>query len=204
MSDRVVQRYYRFHAHVYDHTRWVILHGRRRAAEALNLRPNSQVLEIGCGTGLNFRHLLEPLDPGRGHLIGLDFSAAMLKKAARCVARHGWPNVELIQADATTLDLGHQFDAIFFGYSLALIPNWRTALIRARDHLKPTGTLGVLEFGCFDEWGPLAPLFRGWLRINHVETVQPYEEGLRAVFPRVDMRYWLGHYNFIATARKGH
>src|SRR3990170_732430 len=60
---------------VYDSTRWMILHGRRAAVELLALRPDSQVLEIGCGTGLNFRRLLEKLDPARGVLTGLDFSA---------------------------------------------------------------------------------------------------------------------------------
>lgn len=203
MSTTAVQRFYRFHAHVYDSTRWMILHGRRRAAAALGLHRTSQALEIGCGTGLNFRYLLEYLDPQAGHLTGVDFSADMLARAARRVARQGWPNVKLIQADATTLDLGRTFDAVFFGYSLTMIPDWRAALQRAGEHLVPGGTLVVLDFSRFHHWGPLAPVMRTWLRLNHVETLQPYEDELRRLFARVEVHYWLGGYNFTAVGRKG-
>jgi ubiquinone/menaquinone biosynthesis C-methylase UbiE len=198
-----VQRFYRYHALVYDSTRWMILHGRRRAAGALNLRPDSRVLEIGCGTGLNFAHLVARLDPQRGRLTGLDFSADMLARAARRVAARGWTNVDLVEGDATKLSLGRPYDAIFFGYSLTMIPDWRAALVRARDHMAPGATLVVLDFSRFVGWGPLAPLWRAWLRANHVETVQPYEDELRALFGTVEVRYWLGGYNFTAVARKG-
>lgn len=203
MPDTAVQRFYRFHAYVYDSTRWMILHGRRRAAARLDLRPNCRVLEIGCGTGLNFRYLLEYLDPAEGRLTGVDFSADMLKQARKRVAARGWSNVDLIQANATTLDLGRQFDAVFFGYSLTMIPDWPAALARAREHLVPGGTLVVLDFSRFDKWGPLAPLMRTWLRLNHVETLRPYEDELRRLLDRVEVHYWLGGYNFTAVGRKG-
>jgi S-adenosylmethionine-diacylgycerolhomoserine-N-methlytransferase len=203
LSDTAVQRFYRFHAHVYDSTRWMILHGRRRAVARLGLRPNSRVLEIGCGTGLNFRYILQGLDPAEGRLTGLDFSADMLQQARKRVAARGWTNVELVHADATTLDLGQRFDAIFFGYSLTMIPDWPAALARAREHLLPSGTLVVLDFSRFDKWGPLAPVMRTWLRLNHVETLRPYEAEIRRLFERFEVHYWLGGYNFTAVGRKG-
>ncbi len=203
MTDTAVQRFYRFHAYVYDSTRWMILHGRRRAALALKLNPASQVLEVGCGTGLNFRYLLEHLDPARGRVLGLDFSQDMLDRAARRVGRNQWNNVELVQGDATTMALGRQFDAVFFGYSLTMIPDWAAALERAREHLRPNGTLVVLDFSRFHDWGPLAPVMRTWLRLNHVETLRPYEDCMRRLFERVETHYWLGGYNFTAVARKG-
>ncbi len=203
MSESAVQRFYRFQAAIYDSTRWTILHGRRRAAAALNLRPNSTALEIGCGTGLNFPYLLAYLDPNEGRLVGLDFSADMLERAERRRARRGWRNVELVQGDATALDLGRQFDAIFFGYSLTMIPDWVAALDRAIEHLAPAGTLVVLDFSRFVGWGPLAPLMRGWFRLNHVETLRPYEDELGKRLDRYTVHYWLGGYNFTAVGRKG-
>ncbi len=203
MSDGAVQRFYRFHAYVYDSTRWMILHGRRRAAAALNLRPNSRVLEIGCGTGLNFRHVLEYLDPVEGRLTGVDFSAEMLARARKRVAARAWSQVELVQADAATLDLGRPFDAAFFAYSLTMIPDWRAALRRAHEHLMPGGTLVVLDFSRFHKWGPAAWVMRAWLRLNHVEIRRPYEDGLRRLFDAVCVSYRLGGYSFMAIARKG-
>jgi ubiquinone/menaquinone biosynthesis C-methylase UbiE len=161
------------------------------------------VLEIGCGTGLNFRYILEYLDPAAGQLTGLDFSADMLKRARKRVVARGWSNVELVQGDATALELDRQFDAVFFGYSLTMIPDWMAALRRAQAHLRPGGTLVVLDFGRFHGWGPLAPLWRGWLRVNHVETLRPYADELRRLFDRCAVRYWLGGYNFTAVGHKG-
>jgi len=197
-----VQRFYRFHARVYDGTRWMILHGRRRAIEHLGLRPDSQVLEIGCGTGLSFPHILERLDPQAGRLTGIDFSPDMLRKAERRVRQHGWPNVELILTDATTLSLGRQYDAVFFAYSLNMIPDWQAALARAHAHLTAGGHLVVLDFGRFDGWGPLAPLIRACLRCNHVQTQRPYESELRRLCDRLEIHHWLGGYNFIAVGQK--
>lgn len=202
MAQSAVQNFYRYHAYIYDWTRWMILHGRRRAVAEMQLRPDSRVLEIGCGTGLNFRYLLEPLDPARGTLVGLDFSHDMLARAERRVAAQGWSNVELVQGDATQLDLGRTFDGILFAYSITMIPDWPAALERAAQHLAPGGVLAVLDFSRFRAWGPLAPVMRQWLRLNHVETLQPYEDTLRTVLPNTSVRYWAGGYNFTAVARK--
>ncbi len=105
--------------------------------------------------------------------------------------------------DATRLDLGRMFDAAFFGYSLTMIPDWQAAVARACAHLRPGGRLAVLDFSRFAGWGPLAPLWRSWLRLNHVETLRPYEDELRRVLEGVNVQYWLGGYNFVAVGRKG-
>lgn len=201
MATSAVQRFYRYHAYVYDFTRWTILHGRGRAVEKLELRPDAQVLEIGCGTGLNFRYMVERLDPQRGRLVGLDFSADMLRQAEKRVASRGWDNVELLQADATTMQLGRKFDGILFAYSLTMIPDWPRAIERAAEHVKPGGRVVVLDFCTFDSWGPFSPLMRGWLRFNHVETRRPYIEKLREAFPNLEVSTWLGGYNFTAVGR---
>jgi S-adenosylmethionine-diacylgycerolhomoserine-N-methlytransferase len=198
LGSTAVQSFYRYQAYVYDWTRWTILHGRRRAVEYLHPRPDSEVLEVGCGTGLNFRYLLERLDSIHGRLVGLDFSPAMLKQARKRCKSQGWHQVELIEGDAATLNLQRRFDGILFAYSLTMIPDWSAAIDRAYEHLKPGGRLVVLDFGRFDRWGPLAPVWRGWLRLNHVETLRPYEEKLHKRFPGLEIHPWLGGYNFTA------
>jgi ubiquinone/menaquinone biosynthesis C-methylase UbiE len=202
LSDSAVQRFYRYHAYVYDKTRWMILHGRRRAVAELQLRPDSEVLEVGCGTGLNFRHVLTDLDPQAGRLVGVDFSGDMLKQAEKRLARNGWQNVELQQADATQMDLGRRFDGILLAYSLTMIPDWRAALECARSHLKPGGRMVVLDFSKFHGWGPAGRIMRGWLKLNHVETRQPYVDVMAEMFDDFKCAHWLGGYNFTAVARR--
>ncbi|MBI5866481.1 MAG: methyltransferase domain-containing protein [Planctomycetes bacterium] len=202
MAHSAVQRFYRYHAYFYDSTRWMILHGRRRAAQRLGLRPDCTVLEIGCGTGLNFPYVLEQLDARRGRVVGLDFSADMLRQAEKRVRARGWTNVELVQGDATQLRLGTKFDGILFAYSLTMIPDWPRAIQCAGEHLKPGGRLVVLDFGRFAGWGPLGAVMRGWLRANHVETLRPYVETLRKSFPSLEVFDWFGGYNFTAVGQK--
>ncbi|WP_411285641.1 class I SAM-dependent methyltransferase [Lapillicoccus sp.] len=56
--------------------------GRERAIPALHLREGSRVLDIGCGTGLNFPRLLAAV--GRsGQVVGVDHSGEMLEVARR-------------------------------------------------------------------------------------------------------------------------
>ncbi len=204
MADTPVQRFYRYHALVYDKTRWAILHGRRRAVERMQLQPHSSVLEVGCGTGLNFHYVLDYLDSAKGRLVGLDFSEDMLRCALRRVEDRGWSHVACVQGDATTMHFDESFDGILFAYSLTMIPDWRAALDRAYALLRPGGRLAVLDFSTFDGWGPLAPLIRAWFRWHHVETAQPYQEKLREMFPDLEVLRWLGGYNFTAVGRKAH
>jgi ubiquinone/menaquinone biosynthesis C-methylase UbiE len=49
----------------------------------------SVVLDVGCGTGLNFVGLEKAIGP-RGRLIGIDLSSDMLARAHERVQRHGW------------------------------------------------------------------------------------------------------------------
>lgn len=196
-----VQGFYRFHAPIYDLTRWMFLFRRNAAIRAMELEPHHKVLEIGCGTGLNFPRVAPQLDPQQdGILVGLDFSEAMLERARRRVASRGWTHVACVQGDASTMQLQRRFDRILFSYSIAMIPDWRGALDRAREHLAIDGCLVVLEFGRFDGWPIVGGLARTWLRLNHVDVVQPYAEALRERFEEVRVEPWLGGYAFVAVA----
>ena len=68
--------------------------------------------------------------------------------------------------------------------------------------LKPGGRMVVLDFGIFRSWGPLAPVMRTWLKLNHVLTRRPYLDRMREVCGDIDEYHWLGGYNFTAVARR--
>ena len=203
LEDRAecVRSFYRFQARIYDQTRWAFLFGRRTAVGALHLRPGHSVVEIGCGTGLNFPLLVSAV--GRtGLVIGLDASENMLARARRRIARHGWANVAVHAADAARLGLEIGFDAVLFSYSLAMIPRWEQALARAASLLKPGARLGVLDFGGFESWPwPAGPIIKAWLGLNHVQTRRPVERRMGELLDNVQCHRKLGGYYLIATGR---
>jgi len=85
---------------------------RGEAVKRLALKRGDLVVDIGCGTGLNFALLQEAIGE-TGRIIGVDLTDAMLEQARRRVAKAGWENVELVQADATH----YQFPAQVDGFS---------------------------------------------------------------------------------------
>lgn len=165
-----VLRYYRFHARIYDLTRWTYLRGRGAAVRALELRAGESVLEIGCGTGLNFGRILRGIGPD-GQLTGIDLSADMLERARRRCERRGWGNAELLEANAETFDLGKTFDKVYAAYSLSMIGDLEACLRRAAQHLKPGGRMAFLDFGGFSGWPRwVGRSFAAWMRMNHVHV----------------------------------
>ena len=166
MSDELatLKRFYGWNAPIYDVTRWVVMRHRRAAAAALGLGPGDRVLDIGCGTGLNFRHLRRFV--GRaGRIVGVDYSDAMLRRAIR----RREPGTDLIRAEASSLRLAARFDGVLFAYSLTMIPDWRGALRRACDHLVEGGRLVILDFGRREPgFSPMRRGFERYLSANHV------------------------------------
>jgi SAM-dependent methyltransferase len=74
--------------------------------ELLELPEGASVLDIGCGTG---RHAVELAKAGY-QVTGVDISGGMLREA-RAAAERAGVELELVQDDATSFDLGRRFDA---------------------------------------------------------------------------------------------
>src|SRR6201995_3022583 len=70
---------------------------RLRAVRALGLRAGATVVDIACGTGLNFPLIEDVMGP-TGRIIGVDLTDAMLAQAHDRVAKNGWRNVSLVQS----------------------------------------------------------------------------------------------------------
>lgn len=119
---------------------------RRRAVVALNLKPGDVVLEIGAGTGRNFRYLVEAVGP-TGAVIGVDASPGMLAEAEKLIEREGWSNVQLLRQDATKLEIDREVDAVLFSLSYSAIPEPRPALALAWQALRPGGRVAVMDLG---------------------------------------------------------
>jgi demethylmenaquinone methyltransferase/2-methoxy-6-polyprenyl-1,4-benzoquinol methylase len=155
-------------ARVYDAVslEWPVYRpGRRSGVEMLRLHPGDRVLDIGCGTGLNLPLLTAAVGPA-GAVCGVDLSASMLARAAARVRRHGWANVSLVRADASTDDLAAvvgagPFDAALFTYSLSVIGDGGSAWASALAATRPDGRLAVVDLAMpTGGWRALAPLAR--------------------------------------------
>ena len=94
---------------------------RQRAVEALGLHTGDTVVEIGCGTGLNFALLQQTVGP-MGRIIGVDLTDAMLEQARQRVADNDWSNVELVHRDAAEYRFPQDIDGILSTFALALSP----------------------------------------------------------------------------------
>ena len=69
---------------------WPYREARAAAIEALQLQPGDRVVDLFCGTGVNFEPLLAGVGP-TGCVIGVDGSEGMLARARRRIARHNLP-----------------------------------------------------------------------------------------------------------------
>ena len=117
---------------------------RQRAVDALRLRPGDTVVEVACGTGLNFPLLEQAVGP-QGRLIGVDLSAAMLAQAAHRVAAAGWGNVSLVQADAAAFSFPAGVAGILATYPHALLPDPARVVGPGAAALRPGGRWVVLD-----------------------------------------------------------
>lgn len=162
LTDPELTRYYRWHAHIYDATRWSFLFGRQRlvALAGHQHRPVRTVLEVGCGTGRNLLALRRQFPFARLH--GVDLSADMLARARRKTHRLGRVALHRQRYQAPVAEA--HFDLVVCAYTLSMFnPGWQQALESAAADLAPTGRLAVVDFHHSTLVG-----FRRWMALNHV------------------------------------
>jgi ubiquinone/menaquinone biosynthesis C-methylase UbiE len=117
---------------------------RRRAVQALRLGPGDSVVEIACGTGLNFPLIQQEIGP-EGRLVGVDLTDAMLAQAQQRIAAHGWTNVSLVHADAAEFEFPSGVNAILATYPHALLPEPGRVIAHGAEALVPGGRWVVLD-----------------------------------------------------------
>jgi len=145
---------------------------RLRAVQALGLRPGDSVVEIACGTGLNFSLIEQVIGPD-GRIVGVDLTDAMLAQAQHRIETNGWSNISLVQADAAEFDFPTEVDAILSTYALSQVPECGDVIAHGAEALSRGGRWVVLDlkvpdnaprwlaqlgialarpFGSIDEW----------------------------------------------------
>jgi ubiquinone/menaquinone biosynthesis C-methylase UbiE len=139
---------------------------RRLAVEALRLQPGDTVVEIGCGTGLNFKLYQERIGPA-GRIIGVDLTAAMLEQARQRIEDEGWENVELLHQDALTYNFPTEVDAVTSTFALSLIPEAPAIIRRAAGALAEGGRIAMADLQIPASWPD-------WLTAAALAIVRPF------------------------------
>ncbi|TFG66354.1 MAG: methyltransferase domain-containing protein [Gemmatimonadales bacterium] len=117
---------------------------RRKAVNGLRLKPGDTVVEIGCGTGLNFALLHNQVGQD-GRIIGVDMTPAMLAQARERAARHGWSNIDLVTCDAAEFEFP-EVDGILSTFALTLVPEFDEVIRRGASRLSPGGRWAIADF----------------------------------------------------------
>jgi demethylmenaquinone methyltransferase/2-methoxy-6-polyprenyl-1,4-benzoquinol methylase len=117
---------------------------RLRTAQALSLRPGATVIDMACGTGLNFPIIEKIIGPG-GRIVGVDLTDAMLAQARYRVRAHGWNNISLVQSDAAGYAFPARVDAIISTYAMSQIPECAQVIANGAAALSPDGRWAVLD-----------------------------------------------------------
>ncbi|HEX6387035.1 MAG TPA: HAD-IC family P-type ATPase [Anaerolineae bacterium] len=87
---------------------WPYRDVRKHAIKALHLQPGDTVIDLFCGTGVNFEPVLEQIG-GRGRLIGIDGSAGMLARAQKRIQKAGWSAEQITLLKKDLLNLAPNF-----------------------------------------------------------------------------------------------
>ncbi|HEU5297713.1 MAG TPA: class I SAM-dependent methyltransferase [Burkholderiaceae bacterium] len=152
--ERFVRRMFDTTAVDYDRVERILAWGtgswyRRQALRRAGLQPDTQVLDVGTGTGLLAREALE-LCGAQGSLIGVDPSPGMMAQAHL-------PRGSLLEGRAEALPCGDaSCDFVCMGYALRHLSNLDQALSEFHRVLRPDGRLLMLEItrprGAFAQW----------------------------------------------------
>ena len=139
---------------------------RRQAVQALRLRPGATVVDMACGTGLNFPLLEKAVGPG-GRIVGVDLTDAMLARAQDRIAKNGWSNISLVQSDAASFDFPAGVDAILSTYALTQVPGCADVIAHGAKALSGGGRWAVLDL-------KVPGRTPGWLTQLGTATVRPF------------------------------
>ncbi len=156
-----LENFYHGQAAGYDSFRERLLQGRRELIDALPLDPGMNWVDVGAGTGGNLEFAASKV-PALKSVTLVDLAPSLLEVARQRVRHHGWKNVHIREADATSFSLPEPADVVTFSYSLTMIPDWIIALEHALALLKPGGILGVVDFYVSRKYAGDGEIRHGW------------------------------------------
>lgn len=167
-------RKYRQRAPSYDRSVRPLRRLQRGFVGRLELRPGDVVLDVACGTGLNFPPIQDAIGK-TGRLIGVDLSPDMLARARDRLSRHGWENVTLIESAAEEARIPEPVDAVLVSYSHDVMRSPR-AMENVIRHLKADGRIVAGGSKCAPWWAAPLNLAVWYVAHRYATTVEGYAQ----------------------------
>lgn len=124
---------------------------RLRAVELLRLKRGDAVVDLGCGTGLNFDLIIKQIGP-KGRLIGVDLSPEMLACALERSERSGFNNLELVQADIADYDFPEGVNAVLSTGAFGYVTEYDRVIEKISQALGQDGRLVILDGKLPERW----------------------------------------------------
>ncbi len=116
----------------------------RRVANAIrhmDIRETDFVLDLGIGTGqsLNFY-------PRRGHIVGIDLSAGMLREARKKIREQSLTHASVFQANALQLPFADDsFDHVFISHVISVVSDPYKLVREAQRVAKPGARIVIVN-----------------------------------------------------------
>ncbi len=149
---------------------------RPHAVDRLQLQPGDHVVDLACGTGLNFPLILERIGE-EGRLTGVDLTPEMLKCASDRVEQNGWKNVELVQSDMLDYEFPERINAVLSTGAFGYISEYDHVIETAARALVPDGRLAILD-------GKSPEGMASWAFKLYVSLFKPFELSMDYFKPR--------------------
>ncbi len=104
------------------------------------------ILDVCCGTANTSIAIAQ--ENARHKILGIDLSPDMLTVASNKILRKKLSNIELIEMDATNIDIKEQFDVVTTSLSLHEMPKdiMDSVICQMTSKLKPTGKLYIIDW----------------------------------------------------------
>jgi len=160
---------------------------RKKAIASLKLTANSIVLDVACGIGFNFK-IIESYLKNSGKIVGIDISPESLRVAKKRIAKHKWTNIELVNMSITDYEPRIRFDAILCTFAMEIIPDYKAAIEKIFNLLKPQGRFAMIgmKLSTKISYKLLNPLFEWFAREGGIDLHRNIVALIKSKFNKID------------------
>lgn len=141
----------------------------KEAVEKLNIKPNTNILDVACGPGYNFKYIIEYLDKNV-KITAIDISDEMILLAEKEATKLQITNIFIEKHDINKYGnkLENNFDYIIVNLGLSVFNEWKDVIKKLKMLLKENGKICVIDSNI--PKNIFAPVVRLWFFIVGAEN----------------------------------